>query len=319
MIDIIIPAYNALGTIRQTLVSIAYQTFAKKLNVYIVDDCSDCSYDDLIDFFSDFINLKLLRVDKNGGPALARQYGIDHSESEYIIFIDSDDVFSDSNSVKRLYDLISNANADVGMTGFFEELNDRFVYHDPLYVWLHGKIYRREFLNKYNIRFNETRANEDFGFNQLCFLCGANIAESTNISYVWKNNRASITRSEEFNKKNMRFFTYNFAWAIKCAIERNANLYRLKESLYNGLVGIYHNYLKYPDVFIKDNILEEICFLMEYYDDSVISDDVKSLLIKNQYDVSTSIDAYAYKVHNPSITFNEFIDILKSLYEKVDE
>lgn len=319
MIDIIIPAYNALGTIRQTLASIAYQTFAKKLNVYIVDDCSDCSYDDLIDFFSDFINLKLLRVDKNGGPALARQYGIDHSESEYIIFIDSDDVFSDSNSVKRLYDLISNANADVGMTSFFEELNDRFVYHDPLYVWLHGKIYRREFLNKYNIRFNETRANEDFGFNQLCFLCGANIAESTNISYVWKNNRASITRSEEFNKKNMRFFTYNFAWAIKCAIERNANLYRLKESLYNGLVGIYHNYLKYPDVFIKDNILEEICFLIEYYDDSVISDDVKSLLIKNQYDVSTSIDAYAYKVHNPSITFNEFIDILKSLYEKVDE
>ena len=37
---------------------------------------------------------------------------------------------------------------------------------------MHGKIYRRNFLEKYNIRFTPecSRANEDIGFNVLCRL-----------------------------------------------------------------------------------------------------------------------------------------------------
>ena len=35
-------------------------------------------------------------------------------------------------------------------------------------VWMHGKMYRRSFFSKYNIRFNDSRANEDVGFNTQC-------------------------------------------------------------------------------------------------------------------------------------------------------
>ena len=39
-------------------------------------------------------------------------------------------------------------------------------------IWMFGKMYRRDFLDKYNIKMNDTRANEDNGFNMLVkFLC----------------------------------------------------------------------------------------------------------------------------------------------------
>ena len=62
MIDIIIPAYNSHNTIEQTLFSIAYQDMAKDVNVYIVDDCSKKSYNEIVKFFSNFINIKELKL-----------------------------------------------------------------------------------------------------------------------------------------------------------------------------------------------------------------------------------------------------------------
>ena len=59
MLDIIIPSYNSLDTIEQTLCSIAYQDNINNINVYIVDDCSDCDYSEIIEHFSNFMNLKL--------------------------------------------------------------------------------------------------------------------------------------------------------------------------------------------------------------------------------------------------------------------
>ena len=44
-----------------------------------------------------------LKLDKNVGPGQARQKGLEISNSEYILFIDSDDLFYDSDSIKNLY------------------------------------------------------------------------------------------------------------------------------------------------------------------------------------------------------------------------
>ena len=94
MIDVIIPAYNAHETIERTLYSIAYQRNSENLNVYIINDNSIKDYSKEIDFFKNFINIRELKLKENSGPGYARQYGIEHSDSEYIIFIDSDDVFA---------------------------------------------------------------------------------------------------------------------------------------------------------------------------------------------------------------------------------
>ena len=72
MIDIIIPAYNAHDTIMKTLISINLQNIKNKVNVYIIDDCSDVDYSREVDLFFDKINIKQLKLSKNSGPGVAR-------------------------------------------------------------------------------------------------------------------------------------------------------------------------------------------------------------------------------------------------------
>ena len=77
MIDIIIPLYNS-KTIWYTLASIAYQTDTD-VTVTVVDDCSSKEYDysKMIEFYQQFLNLQYIRLEKNSGPGVARQKGIE--------------------------------------------------------------------------------------------------------------------------------------------------------------------------------------------------------------------------------------------------
>ena len=67
-------------------------------------------------------------------------------------------------------------------------------------VWLFGHMYRRSFLDQHNIRFTNTRANEDVGFNTMCHLiamyeAGENGGKAmSHPTYQWHFNQASITR-----------------------------------------------------------------------------------------------------------------------------
>ena len=91
MIDIIIPAYNSSDSIIGTLASIAIQRIKDKAKIYIIDDCSSDDYSKVLSLFEDKLDITYIRLDKNMGPGYARQVGIDSSNSEYIVFIDSDE------------------------------------------------------------------------------------------------------------------------------------------------------------------------------------------------------------------------------------
>lgn len=76
MIDIIIPAYNAHNTIRNTLNSIIEQTNSEEFNVYIVNDASNENYQDIVEEYSNHIKIKEIILEKNSGPGVARQMRI---------------------------------------------------------------------------------------------------------------------------------------------------------------------------------------------------------------------------------------------------
>jgi glycosyltransferase involved in cell wall biosynthesis len=177
-IDIIIPAYNVEDEILfRCLSSIACQDVAKDLEVTIVDDASTVqNYQEVINNFLSILKINLLRYEENGGPGVARQYGLDHTQNGYITFIDADDTFNGAFALNYLRDTLeSNPLYSVCIAGFDEvftqedEKGNKSVYfypHDNDMVWMFGKMYKRNFIDKYNIRFHETsRANEDNGFN----------------------------------------------------------------------------------------------------------------------------------------------------------
>ena len=313
MIDVIIPAYNAHEFIGLTLSSIAFQDCVDMLNVYIVDDCSKNDYNDFVKYYSNFMNIKELKLKNNSGPGCARQFGIDNSNSEYLLFIDSDDVLTDNYAIRRLYNALVDTDSDISVGGFYEEKDFGFMFHDVSYVWMHAKMYKRKFLIKNQIRFNESRANEDCGFNHLCYLCGASYVEVPGVSYIWRNNTSSITRvnNGETFRKNIKSFTYNMMWSLSEALKRNFHIDRFSDIVYGTIVSCYHYYLQDEIVFEEDNIFEQIFPLISYYEKYSITDNEKITIIRNQIMADAS-GPDLIKVYDPRITLTEFISLLKS-------
>ena len=93
-IDIIIPAYKAQNTILRTLSSIAIQSVLNDISVTIVNDADGIGYQKFVDMFKDYMDIKEITLEKNGGPGVARQYGIDNTNSPYFTCIDADDTFA---------------------------------------------------------------------------------------------------------------------------------------------------------------------------------------------------------------------------------
>lgn len=221
-IDLIIPAYNAHSTIGRLLHSVACQSIIDQVKITIVNDCGK-DYKDIIAKFSE-LNIQELTYEKNGGPGVARQYGIDHTNLPYIVFADADDTFSSPFALQTLVNIFEEDNEHVALSAnFLEETHNprTFLSHPNNMVWVFAKLYKREFLDKYQIRFNNTRANEDVGFNTVVHLCAneqEKIKFTDEVVYYWHNYRGSITRinnSEYALEQSFSGFTENMIWAFK--------------------------------------------------------------------------------------------------------
>ncbi len=314
MIDVIIPAYNSHKTIEQTLFSIVYQDIADKVNVYIVDDASTHGYKEIVDYFSNFIKIKELRLEKNSGPGVARQYGIDSSNSKYIVFIDSDDVFSDPLSILNLYSEIENENCDVVISNFDEESEDEFITRSNDTIWLHGKIYRREYLEKEKIRFNNSRANEDNGFNQMIFLGNAKIKYIDKKTYIWRNNTSSITRKNdrEYNLKGLSGYIYNINYALLHAEKNKYHKEKIGKLAFSALISMYHYYLQFQDS-ISD-LIPKCKVTKRISDSNPLSDDDKLDIIESQYNTTINFDNRKFLL-NPILTINDFFYMIDNTEE----
>lgn len=241
MIDIIIPVYNSLNTLEKTLSSIICQINTPKLNIYIVDDGSTDNYDSIIDYYKQKINITYLKLDKNYGPGYAREYGVMSSKGKYIVFLDSDDLFSSPLSIHTLYENIKNKKIDVVTSIICEEKEDTMIYHENELFGLHGKIYRRSFLKNNDIHFNNTRSNEDIGLNTIIRLCGARYNNICELTYIWCNNPNSITRTNKIKyiSTDLEFLSYNIYWALNTAIKKQCNTMLIKTISLESIIVIY--------------------------------------------------------------------------------
>ena len=240
MIDIIIPVYNARKTLELTLMSIKLQTIIDKINIYLIDDDSSEDYNDILNKYKD-MNIIYIKLDKNNGPAVARQKGIEMSSSKYIMFIDADDLLYDADSIKKLYNKIEeDYDYVVGIT-IDEKQNTQIMNESDL----HGKIYKREFLLKNNIKFNNTRVHEDNYFNNLVLLCEPKQKEILEKIYIYVDNKDSITNiNKEKEFENLEIYISNIKEIIEEATKRNIEKYLIIKYLIMKLKYINRIYNK---------------------------------------------------------------------------
>ena len=97
LISIIVPVHNAGAYIEETLRMVERQTY-ENWELILIDDCSSDNSRELIRAHigrtSSAVrrqNIRLIELDTKGGPAVARNAGIDASEGRYIAFLDADD------------------------------------------------------------------------------------------------------------------------------------------------------------------------------------------------------------------------------------
>ncbi len=310
-LDIIIPCYNAKKTIVKTLSSICLQENIEKANIYLVNDCSDYDYSFYIDFFKNFINIKELKTPQNIGPGGARDYGMTNSHGKYIMFIDSDDYLYDHNSINSLYQEISKRKCVIVYSDFVY-IRDNIIKRmtDDL-TWLHGKIYEREFIEKYDIHFNNSRANEDNGFNRLILmLCKDNYYYLKRLTYIYDENPTSITRknNREYKFTGLEGFAYNMNWAIRESLLRGANRELVTLLAMNVMVTMYYYYLELHNKYDTEKIFEW-------------SIDTKKFLDKSPYYKKKNYEIYLKEKRdtwNPKGKIKEFIT-LDEFLDKIDE
>lgn len=321
-IDIIIPTYNAHDTLDRCISSIVCQTIRDLVRVTIVDDCSEKDYQEFIDRYSDILDMQLLRLEENGGPGVARQYGIDNTSCPYFTCIDADDTFYGTFALQMLLRGIEANNglyiASIG--GFLEEHeNLQFLNHQADMVWMFGKLYRRSFWEQYDIKFHPTsRANEDNGVNTIIRLC-VNPKQQINflsdIVYVWHEKKDSITRINNCQYSyDQSFVGYaeNMAYAIQHAREKNP---------FNGDISMWtiqcmcHLYTYYmetkvrADSFAKQNW--EACVLYYKTVYRPIKDTITKEVLSNIYSEVMKNASQGMSGVAPDITIFQFIEQLE--------
>jgi GT2 family glycosyltransferase len=84
-VSVIIPAYNSQKTIENCLIAIMDASPRNK-EIIVIDDASTDKTYEIVSRFP----VKLFKLNKNSGPATARNYGFKQSTGDIVIFIDSD-------------------------------------------------------------------------------------------------------------------------------------------------------------------------------------------------------------------------------------
>ena len=185
-IDIILPNYNKSNYLEEAINSVLNQTF-KNWHMYIIDDNSKDDSWKIINKFSSLNNVKSIKLNKNMGPSFCRNFGMRISQSKYISFIDSDDIWKNS----KLEEQIS----------FMEKYNLSFTYTDytPFFQNNEKKYYKKRTLLK-----------DKFDFDG--FVKNSSINTTTMII------KRSILSTHRF--KEIRLEDYLF----KCQLLKNNNI-----------------------------------------------------------------------------------------------
>lgn len=327
MIDVIIPAHNNRNTIVATLGSILSQVNIKDIQTTIVNDAGE-NYKEIIKQFSPYMDVREISYDINRGPGYARQYGIDNTKNEFIIFIDADDTFYGTQAIgmltKPLIDHPTSAFVISPFLQYGKEIGQIAPVNANL-TWVFGHAYRRNFLDKHNIRFTSTRANEDVGFNATINLIakhelgeeyGKVIQAPT---YEWRFNEASITRrgkAEYANGICTPGFIYNNHRAYDVAQREGVPMREIAQDAMGVLFSCFIYYcIALQQIDLPKETLESIeilsrKFFYDYYKQSkefLSNDEYKNIYTSSMNGKGSHLQGVIFKM-----TLDEFIELMFS-------
>jgi len=206
-VSVIIPAFNVEGFLSECLDSLYQQTLRpQEFEIIIVDDnSSDKTLKIAKDFKRKRNNVKVLHNEKNLGPGISRNKGLEIAQGDYIdpITLEQLLIVAYSNSA----DIVAAAFHRVDTKGdilFSKNEKGQFssnrirLIRNLLEFQIHhvvwNKLIKRELFTSKNIKFPKG-LHEDVSLIRQLFLTAKNIVYKPDFYYYWVKREASITGS----------------------------------------------------------------------------------------------------------------------------
>lgn len=219
-VSVILPVYNAEGTLDRCLDSLLAQTF-RDFEVWLINDGSTDASQALCQSYCQRDGRFHLITQENKGPSAARNAGLDRAAGRYLYFVDADD-YLEKEALFQLVTAADQSGADVTVCGFYHEKEGIrtphvFAYPPGLYegdacrkialdlVGNHSfafippysviRMIRRQVLEERGLRFTESiRRSEDYLFTtELHFLIDSLCLITDQALYHYVDNASSIT------------------------------------------------------------------------------------------------------------------------------
>ena len=234
-ISVIIPIYNCEKYIKECLSSLIEQTF-KNFEIICINDGSTDNTLKILKEFKELDNRIYIFNQNNTGPGIARNVGMNKSKGEYLIFLDSDDIFKKT-MIEELYIKIKENDSDVAICNsqnfeikkrgkkFFEKnylINNEIVKQKTfssldikkdffnLFIWWPwDKIYKKKYIKNLGIEYQNLKSSEDL------FFVASTVIAAKKITYLDKiliNHRIGI-KSSVSNSRQKSWD--NFYYALK--------------------------------------------------------------------------------------------------------
>ena len=259
LLSVIIPCYNAGKYIKRTLDSIVCQDMSDVEIILVNDGSQDNTLSVINSFAVEYQNIIVISQDNNG-VSVARNRGMMEAKGRYICFIDADDIVVPTyladikNVLSDEYDLIC-----FGFKYYKSEnkIIDCFPKHRAktiLYDFLTNRvlhsifsgIYRKEFLAKYDIKFDEnTYYGEDTEFLIKVFV---HVDEKrvfllNKILYLYLYNPTSaLHQTKEYNQKKFTTFLSSLRsmdYLRKMSSDKSIYNAIYNRTLYKMIVGFH--------------------------------------------------------------------------------
>ena len=216
MLDILIPAYNCSATLGNTLQSLVDQKTTDIFHVLIYDDASTENLQEIVQEFSNKLDITYIKGEYNRGVGGARQQLIVNSIAPFFTFLDADDI-AHPNFVSTFYFLVNNGNSkgcDIFVTDFIKMRADgsskTMKYPNNKHL-THGKFFKHSLINKYNIISEEDVVlTDDTCFTFKCLEMGQ-VFYLPETTMTWNYVEGSMSRRDltQIYRPNMMKTVYN--------------------------------------------------------------------------------------------------------------
>jgi len=225
MISVIIPCYNGEKYIDRCFSHLECQTIGiENLQIIVVDDAShDKSYSKLMRWKMKYPNsINIIRLKVNGLQGHARNIALKYCTKKYIAYVDIDDYIlpetfekaykvaekSGAEIVKYLFSMSGKIHPRVKEDQFFEihtkqDRIDLFM-NESLVRGCWDKLFRRDFVEKYNLEFAEGVYDEESLFTTPAYLNFTKIYFLNEQLYVYYQNPNGSTQKCLLNKNHVK-------------------------------------------------------------------------------------------------------------------